>query len=64
MPEFDISFVTIAVAVAANFFFGFVWYTVLFRRSWATEMGFDPEEQPQGGEMFRGMALMVLGNLP
>lgn len=63
MPEFNISFLAIAVAVAANFFFGFVWYTVLFQRTWAVEMGFDPDEKPETGPMLKGMALMVLGNL-
>lgn len=62
MPEFTISFLAIAVAVIANFFFGFVWYTVLFQRTWAVEMGFDPDEKPETGPMLKGMALMVLGN--
>lgn len=63
MPEFRISLVAIAVAVVANFVFGFVWYTVLFRRSWAMEMGFDPDAQPNKAEMIKGMSLMIFGNL-
>lgn len=63
MPEFTISFVAIAIAVVANFFFGFIWYTVLFQKTWAVEMGFDPEEKPETGPMLKGMALMLLGNL-
>lgn len=62
MPDIQISYLTIAIAVAVNFFFGFIWYTVLFKRPWAVEMGFDPDEKPESTGMFRGMALNILGN--
>jgi hypothetical protein len=62
MPEFQISFIAITAAVVANFVFGFVWYTILFRRTWAIEMGFNPEAEPNKSEMLKGMSLMIFGN--
>lgn len=52
----------IAVAVIANFIFGFIWYTVLFGKAWAKEMGFNTDEKPQTGAMIKGMVIMVIGN--
>ncbi|MFQ6616015.1 MAG: DUF1761 domain-containing protein [Fidelibacterota bacterium] len=52
----------ILVAVVANFVLGFVWYTPLFGRPWAKEMGFDPDQKIPGSEMVRGMIFMVIGN--
>jgi len=63
MPEFALSPLAIVIAVAVAFFTGFIWFTVLFGRTWAVEMGFDPDEQPDKAAMFRGMALNVLGNI-
>lgn len=62
MPDIQIDMMTVGIAVVANFILGFVWYTLLFRRSWALEMGFDPDEKPEMSGMYRGMALNVLGN--
>ena len=63
MPEITLNPLAIVVAIAVAFFVGFIWFTVLFGRSWAVEMGFDPDMQPEKSEMFRGMALNVLGNV-
>ncbi|MFQ6676534.1 MAG: DUF1761 domain-containing protein [Fidelibacterota bacterium] len=46
----------------ANFIFGYLWYTPLFGRAWAREMGFDPEQKTPGSEMARGMIFTVIGN--
>jgi Protein of unknown function (DUF1761) len=62
MPDFQISFLAILLAVIANFIFGFVWYTVLFKRIWAIEMGFNPDESPNKSEMIKGISLMIFGN--
>ena len=63
MPDIQINIVAIVLAVIANFFLGFVWYSFFFRQSWAREMGFDPNESPDKSVMIRGMSLSVLGNL-
>ncbi len=62
MPDININIVAILLAVVANFFIGFVWYTPLFGRIWAIEMGFDPDEKPATAAMAKGMLTMVVGN--
>lgn len=62
MPSIHVSYVAIAIAVFANFILGFVWYTFLFKRAWSIEMGFDPDMEPEKGEMQKGMLLTILGN--
>ena len=62
MEEMHINMMAILVAVAANFVLGFIWYTPLFGKAWAREMGFDTNIKPTGGEMAKGMILMIMGN--
>ncbi|MDN5204322.1 DUF1761 domain-containing protein [Fulvivirgaceae bacterium BMA10] len=62
MPEIQINYLAVIIAVVANFILGFIWYTPLFGRIWAKEMGFDPDEKPPGSVMARGMIFMVIGN--
>ena len=55
--------VAILVAVVANFILGFLWYTPLFGKAWAKEMGFDMSGKATGfGAMVKGMIFMVIGN--
>lgn len=61
-PNIEINFVAILVAVVANFFLGFLWYTPLFGKLWAKELGMKMDEKPGAGVMIRGMAIMVVGN--
>jgi len=58
----NINIWAIVVAVVANFILGFLWYTPLFGKAWAAEMGFDTTVKPAGGEIARGMTFMVIGN--
>lgn len=60
--EIDVNYMAIAAAVVANFIFGFLWYTPLFGKAWAKEMGMDPDAKPDGGAMAKGMIIMVIGN--
>jgi len=60
--ELGINYVAILVAVVANFILGFLWYTPLFGRAWAKEMGFDTSVKPTGAQMAKGMTIMVIGN--
>ena len=62
MPDIQINILAIVIAVVANFILGFLWYTPLFGKAWAIEMGFDPNEKPEGSVMARGMIFMVVGN--
>ncbi len=60
--EMHVNMMAILVAVVANFIFGFVWYTPLFGKAWAKEMGFDTSVKPPAGAMIKGMSFMVIGN--
>lgn len=62
MNEVHINMVAIAIAVVANFVFGFIWYTPLFGKIWGREMGYDPNEKPASSVMMKGMLFMVIGN--
>lgn len=60
--DFPINYIAILVATVANFFLGFVWYTPLFGKAWAREMGFDTSVKPPAGAIAKGMTIMVIGN--
>lgn len=60
--ELQINYAAILVAVGANFILGFIWYTPLFGRAWAKELGFDTTIKSTGGQMAKGMIFMVIGN--
>ncbi len=62
MPEINVNMVAILVAVVVNFFFGFLWYTPLFGKTWAREIGMDPDVKPPASAMIKGMIAMVIGN--
>ena len=62
MDSIHINYVAILVAVVANFILGFLWYTPLFGKLWAKELGLDTTQPPQQNEMIRGMAFMVIGS--
>ena len=61
--EIKINFLAILVAVVANFILGFIWYTPLFGKAWAKEMGFDTDINPDKSVMLKGMSFMLIGNL-
>jgi len=60
--QLNINLVAILVAVVANFILGFLWYTPLFGKAWAKEMGFDMSVKPPASAMVKGMIFMVIGN--
>ena len=60
--QLPINMVAILVAVVANFILGFLWYTPLFGKAWAKEMGFDATIKPPAGALAKGMIFMVIGN--
>ncbi len=62
MEEMHINIVAVLVAVVANFFLAFLWYTPLFGKAWAKEMGLDTSVKSSGGQMAKGMLIMVIGN--
>ena len=60
MPDIQINFVAILVATVAGFFLSFVWYTPLFGKAWAKEMGFDPNEKPPTATLIKSLLLTVI----
>lgn len=60
--EMHINMIAVLVAVVANFVLGFIWYTPLFGKAWAKEMGFDTSVKPASGELAKGLIIMVIGN--
>jgi Protein of unknown function (DUF1761) len=62
MEAININYVAVLVAVVANFFLGYIWYTPLFGKIWMKEMGFDANNKPTSGQMIKGMVIMVMGN--
>ncbi len=57
-----INMVAVLIAVVANFFLGFIWYTPLFGKAWAKEMNFDTTVKPPASALAKGMIFMVIGN--
>jgi Protein of unknown function (DUF1761) len=67
MEELKISMLAIGIAVVAHFVFGFLWYTPIFGKVWAKEMGFpseysDEEKKAMMSTMMKGMVVMLIGN--
>jgi len=62
MEDMNINMVAILVAVVANFVLGFIWYTPLFGKAWAKEMGMDTSAKPTSGQMALGLSFMIIGN--
>lgn len=62
METIQINYTAILVAVIANFVLGFIWYTPLFGKAWAREVGLDVNVKPQPMELVRGMVIMIVGN--
>jgi hypothetical protein len=61
-PNIHLNYVAILIAVVANFVLGFIWYTPLFGKIWAKEIGMDPSQPPPKGSLARGMVFNVIGN--
>lgn len=61
-PDIHISFLAIGIAVAAHFIFGFIWYTPLFGKAWAKEMGHPTDMKVTGGMMAKNLIVNLIGN--
>ncbi len=60
-PNIDLNFTAILIAVVANFFLGFLWYTPLFGKLWAKELGLNMDEKPAPSVMIKGLSIMIIG---
>lgn len=61
MPDIQLNFAAIGTAVVLNFFLGFVWYTPLFGKAWARELGLPPDYAAQGADLAKGLIANVVG---
>jgi Protein of unknown function (DUF1761) len=63
MPDIQINLLAVLACVVVGFFFSYAWYTPLFGKAWANEMGFDHDEPMPGGQLARGLIMTVVGVL-
>lgn len=61
-PTIQLNFVAIGLATLAMFFLGFLWYTPLFGKIWAKEMGFSRDMEVPKGFLIRSLILNLIGN--
>ncbi len=59
----NISYTAILVAAIAGFVFSAIWYTALFGKTWAKEMGFDMNQKPEPGFMVKSLVMQFIGLL-
>jgi hypothetical protein len=59
----QIHWLAVLVAAIVYFFFGSLWYQLLFRKIWARESGIKMDNPPKGGAMMTMMLKSFLGNL-
>jgi Protein of unknown function (DUF1761) len=61
MPNIALNPISVAAAAMAIFFISYIWYTPLFGRAWAREMGLPADNSPQGLALARSLGLTALG---
>jgi hypothetical protein len=61
-PLLKLNFLAIVLATFAFFFLGFLWYTPLFGKVWAREMGFSRDMEVSKAFMIRSLLLNLVGN--
>jgi hypothetical protein len=63
-PNIHLNYLAIIIAVVAHFILGFLWYTPLFGKIWAKELGIKMEEgqKPPTSLLIRGMIFNLIGN--
>ena len=61
MPDIQVNMIAVLIAVIVNFFLGFFWFSILFKKTWALEMGFNPNEEPPKKELFKSLGITIIG---
>ncbi len=60
MPDIQINFLSLLASTVAGFFLSYVWYTPLFGKVWAKEMGFDASEATPTAALIKSLLLTVV----
>ena len=58
-PEILVNHLAVVVCVAVAMPLGYLWYGPIFGKAWASQMGMDHEEQPEG--MAKSLILYAVG---
>ena len=61
MEELPLSYTAIIVATLANFFIGFLWYSVIVQKIWMKEMNIPTDVKPAGGMMVKSLLMNIVG---
>jgi hypothetical protein len=61
MEELKLSYTAIIVATIANFFIGFLWYSVVFQKPWMKEMNVPTDAKPSAGMMVKSLIMNLIG---
>lgn len=61
MEELGLSYTAIIVATVANFFIGFLWYSVVFKNAWMKEMKMPMDAKAPAGMMVKSLLMNLLG---
>lgn len=61
MEELPLSPTAIGVATLANFFTGFLWYSVIFQKPWMEEMRLPTDQKPPAGAMAKSLLMNIVG---
>ena len=59
--ELGINYLAILIAAVASFFVGFLWYSVLFGKAWAKEMGISMDIKPTPAAMIKSLVMNFIG---
>jgi Protein of unknown function (DUF1761) len=60
MPDIQPNVFTLIICTVAGFFLSYAWYTPLFGKAWAKEMGFDPEEKHPTSQLIKSLLLTIM----
>ena len=63
MPAIPFNAMSLAISTVVGFFWSYIWYTPLFGKAWAREMGFDPSERPPTPQLIKSLLLTLLSVL-
>lgn len=60
MPDIPFNPISLLVCTVAGFFLSFIWYSALFGKAWAKEMGFVDADSPVGAALAKALVLTVI----